>query len=66
MFVTVNGEAMEVPEGERVTDLLGRLGLERSVCAVEVNRALVPKRSHGETVLKEDDRIEVVTLVGGG
>ncbi len=66
MFVTVNGEAMEVPEGERVTDLLGRLGLERSVCAVEVNRALVPKRSHGETVLKQDDRIEVVTLVGGG
>jgi thiamine biosynthesis protein ThiS len=31
-----------------------------------VNRALVPKRLHGETQLRQDDRIEVVTLVGGG
>lgn len=66
MLVTVNGEAMELPEGECVIDLLGRLGLERSVCAVEVNRSLVPKRLHGETQLRPDDRIEVVTLVGGG
>jgi thiamine biosynthesis protein ThiS len=49
-----------------VTDLLARLGLEQSICAVEVNRALVPKRLHGETQLRQDDRIEVVTLVGGG
>jgi thiamine biosynthesis protein ThiS len=56
MLVTVNGQSMELPEGER----------ERSICAVEVNRALVPKRLHGETPLKHDDRVEVVTLVGGG
>ena len=66
MLVTVNGQSMELPEGERVTGLLGRLGLERSICAVEVNRELVPKRLHGETLLRQDDRIEVVTLVGGG
>jgi sulfur carrier protein len=66
MLVTVNGQSMELPEGERVTDLLARLGLEHSICAVEVNRALVPKRLHGETQLRQDDRIEVVTLVGGG
>jgi sulfur carrier protein len=66
MLVTVNGQSMELPEGERVTDLLRRLGLERSICAVEVNRSLVPKRLHGQTPLKQDDRVEVVTLVGGG
>ncbi|MEY2712349.1 MAG: sulfur carrier protein ThiS [Phycisphaerales bacterium] len=66
MLVTVNGQSMELPEGGRVTDLLARLGLEHSICAVEVNRALVPKRLHGETQLRQDDRIEVVTLVGGG
>ena len=66
MLVTVNGQSMELPEGERVTGLLSRLGLERSICAVEVNRELVPKRLHGETPLRQDDRIEVVTLVGGG
>ncbi|MBM4109891.1 MAG: sulfur carrier protein ThiS [Phycisphaerae bacterium] len=66
MLVTVNGQSMELPDGEHVGDLLGRLGLERSICAVEVNRALVPKRLHSDTLLQQDDQIEVVTLVGGG
>jgi sulfur carrier protein len=34
--------------------------------AVEVNRRLVRRAEHASTRLAEGDRVEVVTLVGGG
>ena len=35
-------------------------------CAVEVNRTLVPRSRHESHQLQDGDRVEVVTLVGGG
>lgn len=66
MQVIVNGKPMEVPEGVRIAGLLSLLGLEGKPAAVEVNRALVPKKKHEVTILSEGDLVEVVTLVGGG
>jgi sulfur carrier protein len=34
--------------------------------AVEINLEVVPRAQHRETVLNAGDRVEVVTLVGGG
>lgn len=66
MTVVVNDEARALPEGSSVADLVRKLGLERAACAVEVNRRLVPKAEHPLSGLKDGDRVEVVTLVGGG
>ena len=55
--------------GERrayVAELLEQLDLEPRYVAVEVNLDLVPRDRHQELVLKAGDRLEVVTLVGGG
>lgn len=64
--IAVNGEQREVPSGQTVAELLGALGLGQAPCAVEVNAALVPKRRHTEQALKDGDKVEIVTLVGGG
>lgn len=64
--IAVNGEARDVPAGQTVAELLGALGLGQAPCAVEVNAALVPKRKHAEHALGEGDKVEIVTLVGGG
>lgn len=66
MQLFVNGQPQEVPDGLTVSDLIARLGLDRSACAAEVNRELVPKREHSDRRLREGDRVELVTLVGGG
>jgi thiamine biosynthesis protein ThiS len=66
MKVRVNGAEREVPEGATVKDLLGLLALPPGPVAVEVNRDVVPRARHAEHVLHEADRVEVVTLVGGG
>jgi sulfur carrier protein len=64
--VTVNGEAHELDEGTSVATLVARFNLAPPRVAVEVNEDLVPRRSYDATALKDGDRVEIVTFVGGG
>lgn len=66
LSVEINGEPRRVPEGTTVATLLDRLALSGKFVAVEVNCQLVPKARHAARRLAEGDRIEIVTLVGGG
>ena len=66
MTLTVNGQPKNVPEGLTLAQLVRDLGLERNPIAVELNRQVVPRDRHGETRLAPGDRLEIVTLVGGG
>jgi thiamine biosynthesis protein ThiS len=66
MTLTVNGEARTVADGLTLAQLLLEMGLERNPIAVELNLRVVPRDRHGETRLAEGDRLEIVTLVGGG
>lgn len=66
MKVFVNGAARECAAGTTVAQLLAELGLVGAAVAVERNQRLVPRGEHGATVLAEGDRVELVTLVGGG
>ena len=64
--LTVNGEDRELADGTTVADLLAELGLDPRTLAVERNLELVPRGQHAQTQLAAGDRVEVVTLVGGG
>jgi thiamine biosynthesis protein ThiS len=64
--IIFNGQPREVPPGITVAQLLDSLKLAPRQVAVEVNLELVPRASHAEVALREGDRLEVVTLVGGG
>jgi sulfur carrier protein len=64
--VLVNGESLAIDAGSSVADLIVRLELARQAVAVEVNLDLVPRARHAETRLQAGDRVEIVTLVGGG
>ncbi len=64
--ITVNGDLRRVPAGLTVADLIADLGLAGRRVAVERNRDVVPRARHGEQRLEPGDRLEVVTLVGGG
>ena len=66
MRIVVNGEERQLHDRPTVADLVQSLGLAGAPCAVEVNKRLVPKREHASTALAENDRVEIVTLVGGG
>lgn len=66
LSIVVNGEARAVAAGTSVAELLLELGVRPQHCAVEVNLELVPRQQHAARRLADGDRLEVVTLVGGG
>ena len=64
--IEVNGAARSVPQGLTVAELLEALGLRPELVAVERNARLVRRSERATTPLASGDRIELVTLVGGG
>jgi len=66
MDVIVNGEQRRVRSGSTVEELIEQLGLRSQPCAAEVNGSLVLRADRPDRVLSPGDRIEIVTLVGGG
>jgi sulfur carrier protein len=64
--VMINGEPREIPPGTTVAALLTQLQMQPRLVAVERNRNLVPRAQHAACTLETGDRIEIVTLVGGG
>lgn len=66
MTISVNGQDTDIPDGFTVADLLVFLEKDPKFLAVERNLELVSRRNHADVVLEPDDRIEIVTLVGGG
>ncbi len=66
IIVFVNGQEKQVSTGDTAHDLLLLLGFEGRSVAVELNKEVVPRAFLSDRVLQENDRVEVVTLVGGG
>jgi len=66
MQISVNGQPRELPESMTVLELLDQLELQPRRVAVEQNKKIVRRSNFGQAPLAEGDRIEIVTLVGGG
>lgn len=64
--IELNGAPRDCAEGWTVAQLVQDLGFRPEVVAIEVNHALVPRAERERRVLADGDRVEVVTLVGGG
>ena len=66
MRLLVNGEEKSIDESATLAELLESYALDPRRVAIEVNKQLVRRALYAETPLAEGDRIEIVTLVGGG
>lgn len=66
MTIQVNGESKSFDREITVSQLLRDLGVNAPHVAVELNLEVVPRAKHADTKLRDGDRLEVVTLVGGG
>jgi sulfur carrier protein len=66
MDIVLNGESRSLATPATVLDLLQAEGLGDRRVAVEVNGEIVPRSRHGESLLREGDRVEIVHALGGG
>ena len=64
--ITVNGSAMELPDGATIENLLIQLELDARLVAVERNLEIVPKANYSAEKIAPGDSIEIVQFVGGG
>lgn len=66
IVIAVNGEPHRVAAGATARDVVAALGFEGRPLAVEVNEEVVPRAALAGCMLASGDRLEIVTLVGGG
>jgi sulfur carrier protein len=68
MKVIVNGTATDMSDDATVVNVLEHLGRgpEPKGVAVAINGEVVPKTAWTDTLLQAEDRVEVLTAVGGG
>ncbi|MFQ6341431.1 sulfur carrier protein ThiS [Campylobacter sp. VTCC 70190] len=61
----INGEKLEFKELKFLA-FLKEKGLKAELIALELNGKIVPKSEFENLVLKENDKAEIVSFVGGG
>ena len=61
----INGENLSCKE-LRFVEFLKQKGLKAELIALELNGEIVPKSEFENLVLKENDKAEIVSFVGGG
>jgi sulfur carrier protein len=64
--LAVNGKPVTCAPTTYLPQLLEQLGLNPRLIAVEYNGEILHRQFWQETQLQEGDRLEIVTIVGGG
>lgn len=66
MTVTINGDTRELPDGLTVAAMLAYLAIPAERVAIERNLDILPRAQWDSTVVRANDRYEIVHFVGGG
>jgi sulfur carrier protein len=62
----VNGDRQTCAASLNVPDFLTSIGLNPRLVAVEYNGEILHRQLWQDTLLQDGDRLEIVTIVGGG
>lgn len=62
----INGEPQACPSNLNLPQLLTHLGLNPRLVAVEYNGEILHRQFWDSTPVQAGDRLEIVTIVGGG
>ncbi|MCY7284518.1 MAG: sulfur carrier protein ThiS [Cyanobacteria bacterium CAN_BIN43] len=62
----INGDRRACPPQTCLPELLSQLGMNPRLVAVEYNGEILHRQFWDETEVQEGDRLEIVTIVGGG
>ncbi|KMK53764.1 sulfur carrier protein ThiS [Fructobacillus sp. EFB-N1] len=65
-MVTINGEQIDNIAGGTVLSLLEEQNRHQENVVVELNGQILSKAALAETVLVENDKVEIIAFVGGG
>jgi sulfur carrier protein len=64
--VLVNGQWRTIPSSMTVSDLLKQVEIRPDRVAVEVNLEIVDRQNFSQRSLREGDKVEIISFIGGG
>lgn len=65
-MASINGEEILLPEGTTIEKYVMGKGYNMNFIAVERNGEIVKKKDYSKLVINFDDKLEIVSFVGGG
>ena len=66
MNILLNNKPEILFDGSTVKRLLENKNIKNKYYAVEINRKIIPKSEYKTYVIKDGDKIEIITAIGGG
>ena len=69
MKIRVNGEEKFITNADKgysLSEILSQLGYKNNTVIVELNNLIINCESWREKIVKDGDKLEVVSIVGGG
>ena len=66
MNIFINGKVSEVKKNINIQDILRMNNISDENIVVEINRTIISKLYWDDTRIEENDKIEIITAVGGG
>ena len=66
MNIFINGKVSEVKKNINLQDILRMNNISDENIVVEINRTIISKMYWDDTKIEENDKIEIITAVGGG
>ena len=66
--MTINGKTFLLKDfkNNKIEDMLRYFKLKNNMVAIELNHKILPKDEWSTTFLNNDDKVEIIKLVGGG
>ena len=64
--IRLNGRYIKIQDKITLLNLIKKFKVPINKVAIELNRAIVNKKSLGKTIIKKNDSIEIVHFIGGG
>lgn len=65
-MITVNGKELNKAKGKNILELLEMLKLDYEKVVVEINYEIIQKDKFSNILIKDNDKVEVLSFVGGG
>ncbi len=66
MNITVNGQTKTLTSNCPISEYLNNNGYGDKLVAVAINGSFVPKSLHGDTLINDNDDVEIVAPMQGG
>lgn len=64
--IILNGTPQAIPDSFTITQLIETLRLPTQGIALAINDSVIPKSQWTHVILKNSDKIEMITIVQGG